>query len=243
MTFKKHPVEWDEDKVSRFWDFISTSPKLGNQFFGLRNGNHVAEVIDAEIGFRNLSNILDMSCGRGDIIGSCLKYLDTDQRIFGTDYSEKNVNYVNHRFSGEVSFSKAVLSRGFPIGFEDEFFSLIIITEVIEHLTPLEAESLLIEARRLLSPAGYIFITTRNEEDLESNSIMCPDCGCVFHRWQHLQSWGFVSLRNKMEDLLFKTTISKPFIFCSSWKLRWALKMAAKMSLFKPADLLYVGRK
>jgi hypothetical protein len=65
----------------------------------------------------------------------------------------------------------------------------VICTDVIEHLSDEDVERTFSEVWDVLPLGGHFIITTLNNEDLQANSVECPDCGCDFHRNGHLQSF------------------------------------------------------
>lgn len=243
MKFEQHDIKWDSDKIHRFWDFVTTNASLSNQFFGLTAGKHVASILNKTSKIKRLSNIIDISCGKGDILYSLLPYLNHGQSIYGTDFSEENIKYVNNRLKSSNQFQKALLLREYPSPFPEEFFDLVIMTEIIEHLSDKELELTLNEAHRILKKGGYLFITTPYSEDLDANKIMCPDCGCVFHRWQHRRSWTPDTLQKKLEEYHFYTRLLNPMTLSSSLKMRFTFKLAKRMNLMKPKSILYLGEK
>jgi len=241
--FEVHNLEWTHDKISRFWDFISENTALNNTFFGLQAGDHVATVINRTLKFKNFRNIIDLSCGKGDVLFSCLKYLKFGQYGYGTDFSSKNIWHVNNRFKDNASFKEAHLLQNYPSPFPDGFFDLVIITEVVEHLNDQDLDLVLNESSRLLVPGGYIFITTPNNEDIDSNKVMCPDCGCVFHRWQHVRNWTLSSLQERLEQYSFYPKLVKHIAWCTPLKRRLVLNIAVKMNLVSPSGILFIGKK
>lgn len=243
MKFNLHPIEWTPEKISRLWDFISENAALSHRYFGSQVGAHVAAVINRHLKLKNLRTILDLSCGKGDIIASILPYLKHGQSIYGTDFSDRNIKHTDNRFKENPSFQKAHLLRDYPSPFSEGFFNLIIITEVVEHLNDIDLDLLLTEASRLLSSGGTIFVTTPNNEDLDADKVMCPDCGCVYHRWQHVRKWTPESLKQKMEHYSFQTTLVQQIAWGAPFKKRLALKFAVKMNLLIPGGLLYFGKK
>jgi len=68
-------------------------------------------------------------------------------------------------------------------------FDAVFMIEVLEHLLPEDIDKGLSEVWRVLKPKGYLVITVPYKEDLLKNMIICPECGAVFHRSQHLQTF------------------------------------------------------
>ncbi len=243
MKFEIRHIEWTHEKIERFWNFLSENASLRRHYFGLRAGDHVASVINETVKFKRLKNVLDISCGKGDVLSSCLKYLESGQHVYGTDFSDKNIDSVNDRFKNNMLFEEAHLLKDYPSPFPDGFFDLVITTEVIEHLNDQDLNLMFKEANRLLAPGGYICVTTPNNEDLAENSVMCPDCGCVFHRWQHVRSWTAHSLQESLKQYSFHPILVKPMAWGASLKERLMLKLAVKMNLVSPSGLVFIGMK
>jgi hypothetical protein len=68
--------------------------------------------------------------------------------------------------------------------------------------------------------------------------MMCPDCGCIYHKWQHVRTWTADSLRDRMEEAGLHTRVVKAV----AW-LNWRGKL---MSLLTTRNvdrngLVYVG--
>ena len=243
MKFEKHEVEWTPEKIDRFWKATSENSSLRNLCFGIMAGRHVADLINQSIKFKSLKNILDLSCGKGDILSFCMKYLKQGQKCYGTDFSMAHVNFVNKRFKDNPVFKKAHLLQQYPSSFLDGFFDLIILTEVIEHLDDNDLDSLLNEAKRLLSPGGYIFITTPYNEDLDNGKAVCPDCGCIFHRWQHVRTWTSESLKNTLAQYAFHPQKIKSIWWENSFFKRVLLNIAIKINFIPPRGIVFIGKR
>jgi 2-polyprenyl-3-methyl-5-hydroxy-6-metoxy-1,4-benzoquinol methylase len=162
------------------------------------------------------------------------------QEIHATDFSESCVDLVAKRFATTPHFKGATLIRSLPSELPGGFFDVVLATEVIEHLLDQELAAMLVECDRVLKPGGRVFFTTPNEEDYDAAKVICPDCGSVFHRWQHVRTWTVASLRTRMEQAGFTTEIAKPV----TW-LNWRGKLLSWLTERRIVrnGLLYVGRK
>jgi SAM-dependent methyltransferase len=77
-------------------------------------------------------------------------------------------------------------------------FDLVVCSEVFEHLTDEQLRVGLGEIRRVLRVGGVLLGTVPYAENLVGGRVVCPDCGALFHRWGHHQSFD----RPRMEQHL-----------------------------------------
>lgn len=189
MTFDVHDIAWEPEKVVRFWSFYARSGSKHEEYFSKKFG---ASILDFAQRHGALGTpVLDFGCGPGFLLDElCARHLECR----GLDLSADSVAAVNQRLHGQASFGGAVHTPSLPSSFADASFSTIFCIETVEHLLDSDLDKTLAEIHRLLQPGGSVVITTPNDEDLLSNSIMCPDCGCVFHRVQHVRSFSVESL-------------------------------------------------
>lgn len=89
--------------------------------------------------------------------------------------------------------------EGLP--FQDDSFDAVIVSEVLEHLTPEASGMAMSEIRRVLIPGGQIIGTVPSEENLADSMVVCPSCGEVFHKVAHLQSFTCSSMTALLSTL------------------------------------------
>lgn len=106
--------------------------------------------------------------------------------IYSLDPSEKSIENLRKILN---MGGKAKVGYSQEIPFENGYFGCVIISEVIEHLTPDIMHRSLAEIRRVLMEGGYIIGTVPAREDLNESLVLCPHCGEAFHRWGHTQSF------------------------------------------------------
>ena len=235
--FAPHPVQWSPDRVRRFWDHSSTNPAMDDIYFAREVGkslvNHVARKI-------RIGGAVDIGCGHGDLMDILMK---RGHEVFGIDQSPATVEQVQRRFAGRKGFKGAVRDDG-GIALPDESADTAFMVEVVEHLDDRALANLLREAHRIVRPGGHLVLTTPNEENLRGFESMCPECGCIFHRVQHVRSWSATSLtehvrRFGFEPVSAKATVLAPFTGPMGFAYRTAYRLVRKRN----PHLVYIGRR
>lgn len=237
QKFQPHEIEWDEKKTIQLWNYYSTSEPHITKYFGRQSGKEVASILNKKI-FNKVSLILDFSCGKGDLLEACLSYVKIGQTLHATDISKKSIEETSRRLQNHYAFSGSTLIKEFPSSLKNNSFDLVIATEVIEHLNDNELNTIIQEIHRITKPNGFIFITTPYQENLETEKTICPECGCIFHRWQHLRSWSTDTLIKTIESYHFKT------IECKN--IQWGpllLKLYFKFKGKLGNGIYYIGQK
>jgi SAM-dependent methyltransferase len=126
----------------------------------------------------------------------------------------------------------------------------VICTDVIEHLSDEDVERTFEEVWQVLPMGGHFIITTLNNEDLQANSVECPDCGCDFHRSGHIQSFDRERLSCMLQLAGFKVvdywetnlTFQSKFPFLVTFFYLLGLHLLKPDKLFVK-DLFIVARK
>ena len=102
-----------------------------------------------------------------------------------------------------VGFAEAI-----PI--EGESFDVVVMSEVLEHLDDATLSGALDNVMRVLRPKGSLLISTPYREILSTNRVVCPDCGKVFHKVGHVQSFDKERMRCLLERHEFN--VDKMFV-------------------------------
>lgn len=240
--YKEHDVVWDDTKVSRFWDVVSRNKMLMETYFTRMVGKQLIEDIQKEVGIIG-KEVLDYGSGPGYLFESILD-LKLILKYYALEFSKDSIDELKARFESNDAFNEAYYVKSFPTTI-DKRFDIIICCEVVEHLNEDMLRSFVCEAKKLLKKGGFIYITTPNDEILDLSRVNCPDCGCNFHRWQHVRSWDSNSLTSLMEANGFKTHVVKTLNYYERKNLVLKIKRFIRDNIFKKktkhANLCYIG--
>ena len=240
MRFERHEIEWTAETSKRIWNYYGSNPDYRTTFFGFIAGRSVARRLIEEVGASADAHFLDFSCGHGDVIAALLPHLRGDQKVHAVDFSDAFVRAVNERFKGAPRFNGATLVESLPSRLPAGHFEVVFATEVIEHLHDDELDRMLAECRRVLKPGGRVFFTTPNEENLEASKMMCPDCGCIYHKWQHVRAWTAESLRQRMDAAGLRTRSVRAVSWLGPLSKLRSLVLARRINR---DGLIYVGER
>lgn len=234
--FEPHRIVWEQETVKRFWDWWSRQGP--DEYFADVLGGAVVEfaVRRGAIGQR----VLDFGCGRGHLIEHLVRRGIACQAL---DLSAESVKLVNERLSTNSLFKGAIHAPTIPTPLPDAAFDTIFFVETIEHLLPDAAYATLTEILRLLRVGGHVVVTTPNEEDLAANEIMCPECGCVFHRVQHIRTFSARSLADLLRGVGFASVHTEATNLRPPSALAGLREFVRRVHGKKPRNLLAVARK
>jgi SAM-dependent methyltransferase len=122
-------------------------------------------------------------------------------------------------------------------------YSAAFVVDTVEHLLDEELRLLLTDVHRALRPGGSLVVVAPNEEKLQIGETVCPDCGCMFHRLQHVRSWTAGSLAAFLSGCGFETVVAAPrYLDQRWWKSRLITAAARRLGKRLP-HLIYIGRK
>jgi SAM-dependent methyltransferase len=136
------------------------------------------------------------------------------------------------------------------IPYGGETFDVVFCSEVLEHLDDDQFRSGLREVKRVLKPGGYLIGTVPFNEKLAESTVICPDCGNVFHRWGHTRSFDKRGLGSELVGAGFEVVALKTYAFPDPAKgsgaltvrqwLRWFLCRIGSGLVY--ANLFFMGQ-
>jgi 2-polyprenyl-3-methyl-5-hydroxy-6-metoxy-1,4-benzoquinol methylase len=237
---KRHAVEWTPEKIGAFWDYVSSIEAQSERYFTKSVGNGVARHVAQVVPLAGRT-VLDFGCGPGHLFPHLARHAPTS-RYFGLDFSPNSIEELKRKWGAHPQFAGGAAIGSFPVTLEREF-DVIVCCEVIEHLDDETLEHVCAAFARLLRKGGTLYLSTPNDENLDANSIMCPDCGGTFHRWQHLRSWNARSLVAQLARHGFVGHRTEALIYGNNW-LRAQVSTRARRALGRPLpNLCYVGTR
>lgn len=201
-------IDWDDEKIRRFWNYVSQSPR---DFFSYRFGKTIIDRLS--VFFPNARNVLDYGCGPGFLIPYLM---DMGIEVSAVDLSGELSVALNKKFRGKRFFNRAITIE--QLAEVTERFDVITVIELIEHLNDRHLKQTVRDIKRLVSDDGIIIFTTPNDEDLSKEIVYCPECSHVFHRWQHVRTWSRKTLAlflkaNEFDIVaIFETNFSEPVV-------------------------------
>lgn len=208
--FMEHEIEWVDEKVSRLWNYYARTPPFSDVYFSKVFGYHILRHSGLQL--KEPLKVLDFGCGPG-FIWDHLKQLGAHWQYTALDFSPDSVAKVIEKAKGHEYFKGAQHVSSLPSDFPEAHFDVVLLFEVAEHLTDAYLDGTLAEVARLLKQGGVVVITTPNEEDLSKSKKLCPDCGAIFHEWQHVRSWSVGSLTTRLQQHGFILRMAKTLDF------------------------------
>ena len=121
--------------------------------------------------------------------------LEQFARERGVDIYSMDPGWESLQHHADISDDRLVAGRLESLPFKNDLFDAVVVSEVIEHLSPEATSRALQEILRTLIPGGRIIGTVPFEENLMDATVVCPGCGLVFHKVGHLQSFSVESMR------------------------------------------------
>jgi ubiquinone/menaquinone biosynthesis C-methylase UbiE len=118
------------------------------------------------------------------------------------------------------SGGQAKVGRAESIPWPDKEFDIVVMSEVLEHLTAATLMTSLSEVARVLKYSGSFIGTVPADENLSINMVVCPKCGDRFHRWGHEQTFSKESLFAYL-NTNFQNIKVRRIVFDNSNNLNW----------------------
>lgn len=238
-VFREHEIEWDDQKVSRLWNYYSRTPPYSEIYFSKLFGRHL--LLHSGLPLGESLNVLDFGCGPG-FVWEHLQQIGGHWQYTALDFSPNSVELVIEKAKNNKNFKGAQHVSSLPADLPESHFDAVLLFEVAEHLNDVYLDGTLAEIARLLKHGGVVVISTPNEEDLSKSKKFCPECGAIFHEFQHIRSWSVISLMDRLKQHGFSLRMAKTLDFTAQGftvqgifsKIKWIAKRLLKGDLGKP---------
>lgn len=199
-----------QDKI---WDAYQNDPTL--QDMGCRDSGRVAVVASL---LTQGSRVLNVGVGKGTL-EHLLKSKGIE--VYSLDPSRASIARLQDKLGMN---DRARVGYAQDIPFNSGSFDYVVMSEVLEHLSDSVLKESLSEVRRVLVNGGTFLGTVPADENLNDSQVVCPDCGKIFHRWGHVQSFSEENLRRWL-SVDFKRVDIQRRVFVDWQSLNWKGKL------------------
>ncbi|MFO1522267.1 MAG: class I SAM-dependent methyltransferase [Kiritimatiellia bacterium] len=189
--------------------------------------------------------VCDYGAGRGNLI-RCLIDM-TRVTVHAVEFSPESEEEIRRQFASEPRFGGSSLVRDGVSEHADGFFDAVFLCETVEHLSDRHMDGTFREIARILRPGGWVVVTTPCREDMQSGMALCPDCGCWFHKVQHLQSFTPERLEQTIRPYGFAKVFCRGLNLWEwkrySWRGRIRIALLKALRGWDTPNLVYLGRR
>lgn len=191
--FSEHNIQWTDEKIERLWNYYSKNNSFKENYFTKMVGEDLLARSQNIVGNLNNKKIVDFGCGPGFLLDHLKKLRIKPKKYIGLDTSENSLNIIKRK---KTDFEKKTynLKNLQDIALEKNI-DLCFLLEVVEHLDDYQLSSTMKSIFTTLKPGGILILTTPNNETLQDSESFCPECGCIYHKWQHIRSWDEKNLK------------------------------------------------
>lgn len=238
-NFKPHEINWTPEAIGRLWDYYAANHSSENAYFSNKVGDAIIKVAE-HYGADLKGRVLDFGCGPGYLLK---KLIARGVKCEGIEYSFAAAEAAEKRLAGNRCFNGVTRIEKLPSELESECFDVVFLIETLEHLSEPNRDLIMSEIGRILKPGGMLIATVPNKEPLEYNKIMCPECGCTFHKKQHMSSWSRNRLVEFMGEKGFSTVNCRARLLPRASLLHRMISLARRVIQGKKPHLVYIGRK
>lgn len=200
-----HPITWTPASIARFWNLYESTGGMDLWHFSRQRGGALLRYAAKQIDI--MEPVLDLGSGSGHLLQLLL---DKDLKCFAADVSSRGLEIAASRFSTQPGFlGTRFMESNEKVPFDDSSIGTVFLLETIEHLLPETLDALFAEIPRVLFKDGYLVITTPWNENLRAGNVTCVNCGCIFHKTQHLRTNNEESVMAHIENAGFKIVSCK----------------------------------
>lgn len=226
-------LEWTNELIDEFWSYYAKYRP--EDYFTYQFSD---QILKATLRYVNKDSVIcDYGCGDGYLLEKILEKF----KAAGFEQTRDNITIANERLDGKPNYLGV-------FGIDDIFdythqFDVIYLIETIEHVLDRHFQTLMSNLKLLLKDDGVLIITTPNDEDLMGDTVYCPCCKKLFHRWQHIRSFDGNSLSRLMSKNGFDLVEFKTLDFAAKTFVQHIKVTLLRLLNRKLPHLIYVGKK
>lgn len=198
--------------------------------------------VETQPGYR----LLDVGCGAGVFT---FGFASRIRHAIGVDISRRPIEFCNthKKETGKVNCDFVLIQPGESFPFKTVSMDVVLLTEVIEHLSPGASYQVLHEIRRVLRPYGTLYLTTPNDHSLwplVEKILDASGQAPPLEGEQHLQKFTPRLLVNHLERMGFRVKqidtffVISPFVAPISSRIANALFAIEKRLAILPGMVL-----
>ena len=172
---------------------------------------------------------LDIACGPGTFIGTIGETVDST----GVDVATSQIDYARAAYGSDRKIFDLVKPGKLP--YDDGAFDVATCVELLEHLTPTEGRELLIEAKRVIKPAGTLLLTTPDYGGAwPLLEWILNRASAVSYEDQHITHYTKSSLKLFLEQAGFKDVKVDRYQFLAPFLAPFGWDLADRFAKFEP---------
>ncbi len=161
----------------------------------------------------DIKSVLEVGCGNGAL----LNYLNEECKCIGLDLSSVSLKHVRW---------PTVLADAARLPFDRHSFDLVIVSDILEHLTDPILGRVIDEIIRVCN--RQLLVISPYCEDLPSQSTICLECGCHYHPNGHVRSFSRQDVEKMFDPAFF---LQKYAYFGEPWREVSELNTSINLSL------------
>ena len=166
------------------------------------------------------------------------------KELWGCDLSDEAIRICADNCKEYDNFKGVFkVGNGATSNLKEHYFDVIIVPEVIEHMDDKAIDEMLDTIKFIAKPKATVVFSTQNRENLKDSIMLCPDCGCYFHKVQHVRAWSkesivsFFQLRNIKVKKVYELNLIR-----SEWKRIKKICYRVYNSLFPLIKMMHKGK-
>lgn len=171
-----HAHVWTPESIARWWKWMRPHHTAAGQWFSNQCARTISKrILSAWQSHVPITRVLDFGAGQGTGLEAAFRRARASQQPLAWDRADLDQSPGHNQYD------------------------LIVVNQVIEHLDDTLGVATLCALRLRLASGGMLWVTVPYAEHLAAGMTVCPECGCTYHRMQHMRS---ISPSDLADDLV-----------------------------------------